>query len=816
MHEEHHNDDNGHKESDHGNIQIKSPSSDGANEEDTIYNNQTHCQDRSYNFYRTLYGPGELEMFRHQQLQQSVRDAKLKVYYPGRWGRHSPRARFRIPLFHNDGQANCNHDILNVGEVNTANKKVGSGASLLKFRSNARIISAIWTVPSCNDLNHFHNMRLDHVDETSNQYAGNPSSIDMDCQAVLQDQKSNEEGSLLKKQNRVLQSNQQPPLQQDKNKERTIKLNWESTIQTVCNERVYDHILLLPSKCNSLSNASHNYKDAKNNDQYKLHGNCINCYTDFEGNNCQDGESSVLILELDSRLPNVSAVPIINESNTEVENTRGDKKIVECEKLSEMDKGQHHQTLQNNGAQEEDAISKIQEEGAFDVNYATNKLLDPPPCVTLQCSSSGCNIHGNDNSDNTNHNNRSRNNRHEQHQHSSHQLNLSYADDSFQWECQSYWNNDTAWKWMKVGDNYQKSESNVSDDHGVEDNWIPISSCWNYHLPFSDGSFGHKEEQSKEEIVHRRAQIPMRDADTFWRFPHQMELCDISTVEPVRQIPLCTKSDSQKCTVVHNDCMDDNAVDCNDKDNSSRHYNHTLVYDFGKELLGKVVISIPSSLASLAKIKLRVGETLAEAMNEEHEYYEQSLELCHHYPNDCGATCDTASIVDETKATTLLPLDEKDVHHFWISVHLLAFRYVRVVFGNDCMEIVSASLNNSPPAHVAALDPMACSNVKVVCQAHMPRLTRQGSFSCSDLAGISDNENLDNQIWSSAEYTLKLCVHHNFIVDGIKRDRLPWAGDLAVSLMGKNETSVWSQFDLACYLLTFYCPVFSHTIALSI
>ena len=31
-------------------------------------------------------------------------------------------------------------------------------------------------------------------------------------------------------------------------------------------------------------------------------------------------------------------------------------------------------------------------------------------------------------------------------------------------------------------------------------------------------------------------------------------------------------------------------------------------------------------------------------------------------------------------------------------------------------------------------------------------------------------------------YTLRLCMH-DFILDGIKRDRLPWAGDLAVSLV---------------------------------
>lgn len=38
------------------------------------------------------------------------------------------------------------------------------------------------------------------------------------------------------------------------------------------------------------------------------------------------------------------------------------------------------------------------------------------------------------------------------------------------------------------------------------------------------------------------------------------------------------------------------------------------------------------------------------------------------------------------------------------------------------------------------------------------------------------------RIWASAAYTVRLC-RITFLVDGIKRDRLPWGGDLAVSLL---------------------------------
>ena len=39
-----------------------------------------------------------------------------------------------------------------------------------------------------------------------------------------------------------------------------------------------------------------------------------------------------------------------------------------------------------------------------------------------------------------------------------------------------------------------------------------------------------------------------------------------------------------------------------------------------------------------------------------------------------------------------------------------------------------------------------------------------------------------NRIWEAAAYTLRLCIQ-TFQVDGVKRDRLPWGGDLAISLL---------------------------------
>jgi len=53
-------------------------------------------------------------------------------------------------------------------------------------------------------------------------------------------------------------------------------------------------------------------------------------------------------------------------------------------------------------------------------------------------------------------------------------------------------------------------------------------------------------------------------------------------------------------------------------------------------------------------------------------------------------------------------------------------------------------------------------------------LSYKGAFACSD--------STLTQIWMNSAYTLRLCMH-DFLLDGIKRDRLPWTGDLAMGLL---------------------------------
>ena len=53
-------------------------------------------------------------------------------------------------------------------------------------------------------------------------------------------------------------------------------------------------------------------------------------------------------------------------------------------------------------------------------------------------------------------------------------------------------------------------------------------------------------------------------------------------------------------------------------------------------------------------------------------------------------------------------------------------------------------------------------------------VARPGAFACSD-------DQL-TRIWAAAQYTLRLCMQ-GLMIDGIKRDRMPWAGDQALSTL---------------------------------
>lgn len=70
-------------------------------------------------------------------------------------------------------------------------------------------------------------------------------------------------------------------------------------------------------------------------------------------------------------------------------------------------------------------------------------------------------------------------------------------------------------------------------------------------------------------------------------------------------------------------------------------------------------------------------------------------------------------------------------------------------------------------------------NAEVWIEAVYTPMELKKEFSCGDAE-------LD-AIWARSVYTLRLCTRY-FANDGVKRDRLPWAGDLAVSLLSMSES----------------------------
>lgn len=153
----------------------------------------------------------------------------------------------------------------------------------------------------------------------------------------------------------------------------------------------------------------------------------------------------------------------------------------------------------------------------------------------------------------------------------------------------------------------------------------------------------------------------------------------------------------------------------------------SVLVDFGRELQGGVQLGAGLPGGEPIKVRVRFGESVAEAMSEFGER---------------GGGNDHAirdSVIDLPKLGTR-------------EIGNTGFRFVRV-------DLVSKSVLSLQSIRAISL------------MRPMPQL---GSFKSSD-------ERL-NQIWSTAAYTLHLCCQ-DYIWDGIKRDRLVWMGDMHPEVM---------------------------------
>ena len=148
-----------------------------------------------------------------------------------------------------------------------------------------------------------------------------------------------------------------------------------------------------------------------------------------------------------------------------------------------------------------------------------------------------------------------------------------------------------------------------------------------------------------------------------------------------------------------------------------------ILLDFGKELSGGIRI-LTHGAGTGVKVRLRFGESVSEACSE---------------IGQKGATNDH-SLRDFEVA-----LQSYSDMRFGQT----GYRFLRL----DCLEEDKMLTLKSV---VAAIDTDTREEI--------------GEFEC-------DDEQV-NKIWSTAAYTLRLCLQNGYIWDGVKRDRLVWIGDL--------------------------------------
>ncbi|MDF2440384.1 MAG: hypothetical protein JWN98_1368 [Abditibacteriota bacterium] len=176
------------------------------------------------------------------------------------------------------------------------------------------------------------------------------------------------------------------------------------------------------------------------------------------------------------------------------------------------------------------------------------------------------------------------------------------------------------------------------------------------------------------------------------------------------------------------------AVECCTMRNAATHTGSSLLLDFGRELHGGLqIVTGPTAGNRVARVRLRFGESVSEAMHE---------------PNNDHAVHDME--------IALPPMGSAEFG-------LTGFRFVRL----DLLDEIEVPI-------------VACRVMTL-----MRELPAVGAFRCSD-------ERL-NRIWQVGADTVHLCLQ-DFVWDGIKRDRLVWIGDMHPETA--VITAVWGALDI--------------------
>lgn len=159
-----------------------------------------------------------------------------------------------------------------------------------------------------------------------------------------------------------------------------------------------------------------------------------------------------------------------------------------------------------------------------------------------------------------------------------------------------------------------------------------------------------------------------------------------------------------------------------------------ILLDFGVELHGSVTLTTPEmqTQSDPIRVRVRLGESAMEAM----------AELKYKNAGNDHATRDKVIELSRTGKTIFGPS---------------GFRFVRI---DNVTSNATVVLN------------------KVHAVLRMQNLQTLGSFRCND-------ERL-NRVWEVGAYTVKLCMQ-DCLMDGIKRDRAPWLGDMAPEVCTINS-----------------------------
>lgn len=161
----------------------------------------------------------------------------------------------------------------------------------------------------------------------------------------------------------------------------------------------------------------------------------------------------------------------------------------------------------------------------------------------------------------------------------------------------------------------------------------------------------------------------------------------------------------------------------------------TIIFDFGKEVSGGARI-LTFKAFSMKKVRLRFGESV-------------------------GETCADLRKANEEYGAT----NDHSIRDFYVDLQNYSdmtfgqtgFRFLRIDTTDENAEILLKAV-------VAAVDTDTREEI--------------GSFECDDA--------LVNDIWTTAAYTLRLCLQNGMLWDGIKRDRLVWIGDLYPEVRAAN------------------------------